>query len=594
MITSDRSTQSAVHVPVAPELPQEQKAPRQRSRLHLVAWICLVLACVGASWFSYQYFLVPQEKSFVPDWQGAQWVQAVGNSAPTPVAYFRYATNLNELPDSAFVTVAASQTFRLYVNGTLIGANELDFAEGDSPRAYMYDVDSALVSGVNVIALRVANVDQQIPMLRASFGMTRGKSVVYVGTGIGWLATSQATAVYPRYATPNAWTTSDFDASSWPATQTVAHPPASSSLAVNPLVYEQPGSTAWLSAGGSKQGYFVRQISIPAGITAAWLRLVATGTASVFVNGDLFMIWNAQPLTPRESTSDYLSNIQTAIQYRSGLAMGVYDISAYLHPGVNTIAVYVASPGVSAARVGLNTLSAALSLDTLVTDFQGRNVWLASDTGWHASQQPVDNWVNASDAALAWQQPTLVGRPGASNTFYLPDSNTPRNTQLIPLSLLAEIILFSTGATLVIWLLMSIFLMRRSNRPPLSDVLETASLAYLPALACEAILIVLALEPQIPQPFPYTPFWGLILILLVGVSYAVVWVNAGRGTSPGQPQGIPLPYTEPANTQPPGHPQGDAPTLHERDRLIRPMEANARVALVLPNPQGTRKGMPLP
>ena len=101
----------------------------------------------------------------------------------------------------------------------------------------------------------------------------------------------------------------------------------------------------------------------------------------------------------------------------------------------------------------------------------------------------------------------------------------PYSIQLIPLSLVCEVIFFSIGAVLGLWLLMSLVFMRgyyRSRR----DALETMSLAYVPALACEAMLVVLSREPEIPQPFPYTWLWGLVLIMLVGIGYNMLWLNA--------------------------------------------------------------------
>lgn len=527
MITSDRASKSPSGQPVSlPEPSQGRKLFWPEQRIHWLAWLCLFLTCLAASWFSYQYFLVPQSKSFVPDWQGAQWVQAADGNAP--VAYFRYSTGLDVQPDSAFVTLAASQVFSLYVNGSFIATNQADFTQGDSSRAYMYDVTSALRIGVNVIALRVANVDKQPPAARVSFGITQGSIVYYRGTGAGWQATAQSALAYPRYAArTDPWAATNFDASSWPPVQKVASLPISPMLLVNPLVYEQPIATSWMSAGNSRQAFFVRQVSLPFGVTGAWLRLVASGTANVFINGNLSMIWNAQPPVPQQNLASYLSEDQTVVQYRTGLGLGVYDISPYLHPGVNTIAVYVTSPGVSAAQVGLGNLSAAMSLDLLVSDFQGHNGWITSNTGWHASPQPVAGWTQGSPAALSWSSPTTVGRPGASRTFYLLDNSTPRNTQLIPLLPLFAVVLFSIAAVIGLWLLMSLFFKRRYN-----NALETISLAYLPALACELALIVLSHEPQMPQPFPYTWFWGLVLIVLVAAGYLVLWLNAAPASVP--------------------------------------------------------------
>src|SRR5579859_4957725 len=82
-----------------------QQAPTKRQIYWGRVGLCLLLACIGASWFAYQYMLVPQPASFSPPWQGAQWVQAVDGN--TPVTYFRYSIDLNTIPDASFVMVAA-------------------------------------------------------------------------------------------------------------------------------------------------------------------------------------------------------------------------------------------------------------------------------------------------------------------------------------------------------------------------------------------------------------------------------------------------------------------------------------------------------
>src|SRR5579875_3625351 len=102
-----------------------RQRPAARLLARAVLWTCLALACAGTGWFSYQYFLVPQPRSFAPDWRNAAWIQAA--DANNPVAYFRLATFFSSRPDSAFITVAANQVFTLYVNGYKIGTNATDF-----------------------------------------------------------------------------------------------------------------------------------------------------------------------------------------------------------------------------------------------------------------------------------------------------------------------------------------------------------------------------------------------------------------------------------------------------------------------------------
>ncbi len=495
--------------------------------LQRTMWIFLLLACVGASWFAYQCFLVPHPARFNPDWQGAQWIQAADGNAP--VAYFRHVTSVDIVPDAAFVTVAASQVFRLYVNGTFIASNALDFLHDSSPRAYIYDVNTFLQSGTNVIAVRVANVDKQIPCVRVSMGLVRGKFASYAISSTGWLATGLSTLVYPRYsAKPNAWTTVNFTSAIWHLANIARNPAVSPLVTVNPLLYEQPVALRWISAGATHDAYFVRQFSLSESITDTWLRLVATGgTASVFINGHLLIIWNGEAPVPRQNLASYLSNAGTTLSYRTGLALGVYDISPYIHPGTNTLAVHVSAPGVSAAQVGLDNLRTALSLDMLTSDMQGRNTWLMSDMTWRASPRSVVNWINGSDATLRWSLPLQVARPGVSRTFYLPESITSRNTQVFPLSLVCEVILLSCGGVISFWLLMSLILTHRYYGS-YKTALETLSIAYVPALACEAVLLVLSRESLFPLPFPYTRFWGGILIMIVVSSYVLLWLNARK------------------------------------------------------------------
>ncbi|MFL5627253.1 MAG: glycosyltransferase family 39 protein, partial [Ktedonobacteraceae bacterium] len=485
----------------------------------------LLLACVGASWFAYQYFLTPEPDLFTAPWQGAQWVQAADGNAP--VAYFRDVVDLNVLPDASFVSVAANQVFRLYVNGVFIGSNAADIVQGSGPRSYIYDVASALQAGQNVLGLRVANLDKQPPSVRASFGIVHGKSLTYRGTGDGWQATAQSTLVYHRYVSARSlmdWTTSAFDASSWRPVQKVANALPTPLLRANPLLYEQPLSTRWINAGASHEAYIVRAISLPLDITDAWLRIVATGPASIFINGKLDMAWNGQAPIPQQPQADYLSGEETTIQYQKGLVLGIYNISPYLHPGVNTIAIHVAAPGLSAAGVGLSTLSAALSVDILTDNLHGQNTWFTVDTGWHASARSVDGWEEGANAAFEWPAPFFVSRPGVSQAVYLPNSASPRDANIFPFGYLCEIVLGSVAAVLGLWLLMSLFVLRRAF-VSVRDALQALSMAYLPALALEGLLIVLAREPQLTQLSLYTWQWGVVLLLFVGLGYLCICLD---------------------------------------------------------------------
>ena len=503
------------------------KQSRQGAKyLHRMALLCIFLACLGANWFTYQFYLVPQPKSYAPSWGNARWIEAAGGAAP--VSYFRYATTLNDQPDGAFVTIAASQVFRLYVNGFYVGSNSSDFRRGNIEQAYMYDVTSILKVGQNVVAIRVGNDDQRPPSVVANFGVDHGNSVALYGTGKGWVATSDSSAVYSHdtdsTGKANSWTDIGYSSTPWAPALEATAPQLSTVLTANPLIYELPNSLHWISTGGGHDAYFVRQLSLPDGTTGAWLRIVATGTANVYINGKLYFVWNGAPLAHPTDLPHYLTDRERIIHYQSGLALGVYDISLYVHPGINTIAVHVLTPGVSGALSGLDNLNASLSLDFLYNDAQNHPNLLDTPTGWHASRVSAPGWEQGNSASLSWASAISISRPGPSHLFYVPYSETQRSSEFVSLPDVAKVLLCTTGLVLGLWFLVSLGLVRRYCAS-IREALDVVSLAYLPALVCEAALLILSREPLIPRPFPYTGSWGGVLVFLVLLGYLLIWLS---------------------------------------------------------------------
>ncbi len=535
MITSDVSVVSTPPAVVVGDEAQQNASPEQKLRKRgkkgprRLVWCWFLLVCLGTGWFACQYVLVPQAKSFAPDWQGARWVQAADSNAP--VAYFRFGVNLNALPDAAFVTIQASQGFYLFLNEQFVGSNTLALRNGDYVRAYMYSVSSLLQSGTNIIAVRVTNNDKYAPVLRVSLGVVNGKSISYYGTGNGWRATGVSSQVYLHYTTQlndsTSWTKTAFNSNTWLPARSATYTPAPAMVDVDPQLYEQPAPSRWLSVGSGHDAYFVLPVSLSSGVASAWLRIVASGTASIFINNQLLMIWNGQPPAPATDLAFYLSTGRTSL-HRAGFASGVYDISPYLHAGENVIAVHVSAPGSNTALNGFGDLKASMSLDMLINDTQNHSIWVTPQSKWYASPQPADGWQQGGLTIAKWPTPIFVNRPGLNRLFYLPDSTTTRNVQMIPPSLLAGIILESVLAMVTMWLLMALLFTKRYSIP-YRRALELTSLAFLPPLACEALLITLSQEPQMPHPFPYTVGWGLALLLVLCVCYLLLWYHVHSG-----------------------------------------------------------------
>src|SRR5579859_2351234 len=440
----------------APPAIEIHKAQPERPSLALsLSWprilLSLLLASAGASWFIYQLALVPQPARFLPHWQGAQWLQAADGNAP--LAYFRYTYHLNTLPDGAFVTVAANQTFEVYVNNAFVASNASEVTQGNDRRAYMYDILAMVQQGDNVIAISVTNLNQQTPALRATIGIVQGQQTTYYPSNWHWQATTQSSKANLRYTITGGqrWTAVGFNSATWPQAGIAPVATLAPELPTHPALYERPLSNHWISAGSGHEAYFVRQIALPASQNGVWLRITATGPASIFINGNQITTWNGQVAILQQHISKYLSDQTTTSNYQNGLVLGIYDFTPYFHTGVNTLAVHVETPGNTTSQVGLATLSTALLADILSSDYQGHTTWFTQDTGWHASSQPVDGWKSGNAATLQWSAPFAIGRPGTIQAIYLPESNSVRVSYVFPLLPFLLIVLSCLLAVGVVW-----------------------------------------------------------------------------------------------------------------------------------------------
>ena len=536
MISSDIPPLTAPPLMESAHVPFIIRNTTLRKALHSsrVMLVCLLLACIGTSWFAYQTFLQPAPTTFTPDWHGAQWIRATDGTSS--VSFFRYTTNLSIIPDAAFVTIASSQVFDLFVNGYSVDTNYQDFQQGQYPQTYMYDVDLLLQPGLNVFAVEVSNFNVQEPMLRMSTGFVQGNSTIYSETGSNeWRATMRSDIVYPHVVTSStplgSWTNTKFDASSWPVANIAKNSPTSAQLTYSPILYEQPTPGNWLSIGPKNQAYFVRSFSTPSNISHAWLRLVAIGEAYIYLNGHLAFTWNSEP----NKNGGLLFNANlgnaesTILQYQGGLVVGVFDITQYLQSGANTLGVHVTAPTSGEALSGLESLSTSMTADVLYNDSQGHQSWLLpNDTShassWHASSTFADGWMQGSAKAFSWPVPVNVSRPGQSGTLLLSDATT-RGIQTVSFTSLGFTLLLCSCVVLGLWLLISLVYIRHFFRSR-KDALAIMSVAFIPALVCEGLLIVLSFEPSIPQPFPYTWEWGFVLIAIVVASFILLGLHA--------------------------------------------------------------------
>ncbi|WP_376796158.1 glycosyltransferase family 39 protein [Thermogemmatispora sp.] len=482
----------------------------------------LLLAAIGALWFAWQVIMVPQPGHFDPGWQDARWIAAVDGSAP--VAYFRYALQLRTWPEAAVLTVAAQQTFALAVNGLSLGNNKGQFA----PRAFLYDIRRALRIGTNVIAIRVANGDLQRPALRALLEIRSRTGTYRFSSGSTWRATAQSSLAHRLDGlVANAWSLPSFDATDWrPAQVLPEEQGAGPLLAVDPQPYRQPLPPLWLRAN-SPQACFVRLFDVPAGAIRIWLRLGSPARTSVYLNGTLLATLGGSlqslPFRP----------ISPAPGYRAGLPIALYDISPWLHTGRNTLAIYaVAQVPFADGQIELSSREIALLTDILIEGSQGQNLWLEPSPAWRLAKDSPCGLLKAEETSKSWLT-VAPGIPSASPLLPYLTTPSPLSPSLLSVPAKGWLVIMGTvGLVWVPWSGLGLLLAVSCAAAPRA-IWRRLSLAVVPPLALEGLLIVLAREPALSCPFPYSGCWLWFLGTLLLLDYALLawtlWWDSTRG-----------------------------------------------------------------
>lgn len=467
-------------------------------------WLVLLAALIGFTVFAYQVTLVPQPRDYHPNWHGAAWIAAPGSSG---VAYYRKTFALSSIPANAYLLAQSDQDYSLYVNGQPVDGTRNDIDGGATNLAYIYDVTPRLRTGLNVIAFRVENRDDGVAALRAVIGINSSAGLQVYPTGSSWKSTSDPQLAHPQQAIQNLdWRSVKlFDAAWQQAAYFTGTPPSSSVLQADQALYEVPPAP-WISAGAATDAFYYHTVTLPVG-EDMWVRAAATGGAQIFINGRLVI-----SQVPRIAGND-ANPVPSSAQVTTGL----YDVSPYLHAGPNALAVHVSGVGLPLASGTMQNQPAALSLD-LITD---TGVPLdTTNSAWHVSPRAVDGWITGSGTGN-WA-PALVADSasfGVTTSYELPASaNEQIDFGVASGVILTTALLFALGCLCALALLG----VRRGTYAKLPAAIQQVALALVPTLLLQALLLVIAWEPLVARPFPFTAAWLATLIALALLTFVIV------------------------------------------------------------------------
>jgi hypothetical protein len=210
---------------------------------------------------------------------GADWIVP---PTETPQGYYRLEYFIPSQVEEAWIQVAASESYQLYVNHQLVTSNNYVSLNVSS----VNDLTHRLQGGKNIIAIKVVRKSYPGAAQLAVKGAYKDES----GHWHTFLSNdSWKVAPYEDRNGDILWYAEDFDMAHW------AHAKVTGTVTsgevypidIHPDVITTPptGQWIWHQKIEARSVYFEKSVDIPAGIHGAWLRVAADKSYTLFVNG---------------------------------------------------------------------------------------------------------------------------------------------------------------------------------------------------------------------------------------------------------------------------------------------------------------------
>jgi hypothetical protein len=464
------------------------KTREGRCSLLLVIATGLVLAFfVGLTFFE------PLNRQYHLDFGKAEWIEAV---TPSPDAYFRKTIYLSGPIDRAWIEIASTDNFTLFVNNNVVEYHTLDSVCVSG----IYDIKRQLQPGKNVIAVQVIrdSFPGNAQLLVRGFFRIVGSPVQEFWSDPAdqsWRASSTPDGIVKGYR----WCHPLLDDSFWslprlaPANGRFAN---IDTVTMDPRLLEAEPLGKWIAAppGVGSQASFVGDLRLPANRRETWLEVAATGDYDLFVNGHLVT-------TVEQSATSGTVKFPAAQALIVQPSLLAYDVTRWLHSGLNSLAV----------RIRSQTLAPAWVLADGYTVLPGgRLERFGTDASWRALL-----YTRESRPAL------VVGNYGDQPWGDLLQSTATATVSpifdLIQIVTWSVIALTVVGALLAIWILSSIFVTLIS-RVPVYKLWTGDAVFMLCVLVLMLLFWLLTFDVRFDRNWCFQPrvVYGLIVLVLAG------------------------------------------------------------------------------
>ncbi len=251
------------------------------------SWVLVIVCGLLLGYYFLRTYGQPLHRQYQLDFGAAKWIEPPEKEAPE--GYFRKEIYLSSLPEEAWIEIAGSDNFGLFVNGRTLG----DVTSEKSYITGIYDMKHALHIGTNVVAVSVSRTSYPAPaqmLLRAQITESGG-AVKTILSDETWRAANRTGIVMGS----EDWKSHYVEDELWPKARLSPLNTERVSLRwvdVNPRLLQLPPIGHWImSENASPQSVFSTSIRAEDDKQETWIQVASSsGALDLAVNGNLITV----------------------------------------------------------------------------------------------------------------------------------------------------------------------------------------------------------------------------------------------------------------------------------------------------------------
>jgi hypothetical protein len=269
--------------------------------------VAVVICALALAFVVGRTFVEPLPRKYKPDFGAAKWIELPEH---LPAAYFRKSLYISGPLDRAWLELAATGHYDLYVNDILVDQRSFACVRVSG----VYDLKRLLSPGKNVIAIYVPAGDSagQNQMIARGFYAIASSPLHEFLSDSTWKVAATPTGVVGSYL----WSSPLLDDTLWVNAKETRSGELFSTVepvAVDPRLFAIRPSAKWITTEANEphQVSFLYSLNIPWVHGETWIQIAANGGYDLIVNGRVAAV---QPVEPQAALSGPEAPVMVASQ----------------------------------------------------------------------------------------------------------------------------------------------------------------------------------------------------------------------------------------------------------------------------------------